>query len=79
MSHAGWFGADGTFLTDEGFRQFKILGIDLEHKTKRKICCGCLDWSERRFHLGGEAGAQFLRCANTNIGYKKLRVFVRSI
>lgn len=59
MNHAGWFGADGTFLTDEGFQQFRMLGIVLEHKTKRKICCGCLDWSERRFHLGGEAGAQF--------------------
>ncbi|WJV64369.1 hypothetical protein PCO86_12740 [Pectobacteriaceae bacterium CE70] len=25
----------------------------------KKACCACLDWSERRFHLGGAAGAAF--------------------
>lgn len=60
MSHAGWFNSEGTALTDLGFSQFKELGINLNKNSKRKVCCGCLDWSERRFHLGGDAGAELL-------------------
>lgn len=60
MSHAGWFNSEGTSLTDLGHSQFKMLGIHLDTNTKGKVCCGCLDWSERRFHLGGEAGAKLL-------------------
>ncbi|MDU3303518.1 MAG: transcriptional regulator, partial [Enterobacter ludwigii] len=29
-------------------------------------CCACLDWSERRFHLGGEAGAALLAYLDSN-------------
>lgn len=59
MVKQAWLTADGTVLTDYGHRQFVEMGIELSRKTRRKLCCGCLDWSERRFHLGGEAGAAF--------------------
>ncbi len=31
----------------------------------RNICCPCLDWSERRFHLGGQIGSALLNHAQT--------------
>lgn len=57
MAAEGWVMSDGTSMTPSGQEQFRELGIMLNPKTRRKTCCGCLDWSERRFHLGGEAGA----------------------
>jgi len=60
MTDHGWFSADGSAITQEGRKQFLQLGISLDQKTSRKPCCACLDWSERRFHLGGYAGAAFL-------------------
>lgn len=59
MVSDGWITSDGASLTPAGQQQFQALGITLNAKTRRKVCCGCLDWSERRFHLGGEAGAAF--------------------
>ncbi|WP_244208734.1 MULTISPECIES: hypothetical protein [Xenorhabdus] len=59
MVGEGWFDADGISITLEGRKQSQQLGIVLDPKTKRKECCACLDWSERRFHLGGDAGAAF--------------------
>ncbi|EHQ9589825.1 winged helix-turn-helix transcriptional regulator [Salmonella enterica] len=57
MISEGWITSDGTSMTLSGQKQFRQLGITLNSKTRRKVCCACLDWSERRFHLGGEAGA----------------------
>ncbi|WP_038908705.1 ArsR/SmtB family transcription factor [Dickeya oryzae] len=59
MVAEGWVTSDGVSLTLSGQKQFRELGIMLNPKTRRKACCACLDWSERRFHLGGEAGAAF--------------------
>ncbi len=59
MVAEGWVTSDGVSLTLSGQKQFRELGIILNLKTRRKTCCACLDWSERRFHLGGEAGAAF--------------------
>lgn len=59
MVNLAWLTDDGTVLTDKGHQQFAQMGIELNGKNRRKLCCGCLDWSERRFHLGGEAGAAF--------------------
>ncbi|TPG63175.1 ArsR/SmtB family transcription factor [Ewingella americana] len=59
MVSRGWFEADGNTMTSEGRKQFQASGVVLDTKTRRKACCGCLDWSERRFHLGGDAGAAF--------------------
>ncbi|AFJ48481.1 ArsR/SmtB family transcription factor [Shimwellia blattae] len=68
MLDAGWLVADGSRLTDSGLRQFTALGIATDHQTRRKPCCACLDWSERRFHLGGAAGAALL-CACEQKGW----------
>ncbi|RJF99823.1 ArsR/SmtB family transcription factor [Noviherbaspirillum saxi] len=45
---------------EKAFRQF---GIDLStlRGAKRQFACGCLDWSERQFHLGGALGAALLQ------------------
>lgn len=49
-------------LTPEGERRFGELGLDIESArgSRRRLVFGCLDWSERRFHLGGAIGAAFL-------------------
>ncbi|TXU04693.1 ArsR family transcriptional regulator [Enterobacter hormaechei] len=60
MQAEGWLEADGSALTLYGREQFLALGMSLSAHPRRKACCACLDWSERRFHLGGEAGAALL-------------------
>ncbi|MFO3904295.1 winged helix-turn-helix domain-containing protein [Enterobacter hormaechei] len=60
MQAEGWLVADGSALTLSGREAFLSLGILLNASKRRKACCACLDWSERRFHLGGEAGAALL-------------------
>jgi len=49
-------------ITDEGRRFFTDFGIDLDNRPKptRPLCRTCLDWSERRMHLGGRLGASLL-------------------
>lgn len=52
-------------VTPKGLREFKSLGVDVEETRglRRRFACGCLDWSERRFHLGGALGSALLRVA----------------
>jgi DNA-binding transcriptional ArsR family regulator len=62
---SGWLSAkDGGFaVTASGRRYLCDFGLDmdaLEHQ-KRPLCRACLDWSERRPHLGGGLGAALLR------------------
>lgn len=49
-------------LTAKGEQAFARLGLNLDavRRSKRQFACGCLDWSERRFHLGGALGAALL-------------------
>jgi DNA-binding transcriptional ArsR family regulator len=47
----------GLALTDEGARWFAALGITLPPATRRPLVRSCLDWTERRPHLAGAAGA----------------------
>lgn len=49
-------------LTDAGARLFQGFGIDVGtlDKARRPTCRACLDWSERRHHLGGGLGAALL-------------------
>lgn len=49
-------------LTDKGRMAFSKIGIDVEAlaRKRRPICLHCLDWSERRHHLGGSLGAAIL-------------------
>ncbi|NUU67955.1 winged helix-turn-helix transcriptional regulator [Enterobacteriaceae bacterium BIT-l23] len=60
MEQEAWIDAQGSALTEEGKRQFQRLGVMLDPQTRRKPCAACLDWSERRFHLGGDTGAALL-------------------
>jgi DNA-binding transcriptional ArsR family regulator len=52
-------------LTRDGRKAFESLGIDVEatQALRRQFACGCLDWSERRFHLSGALGAAILKIA----------------
>jgi DNA-binding transcriptional ArsR family regulator len=52
-------------VTAVGARAFEALGIDLEatRKLRRRFVCGCVDWSERRLHVGGALGAAILDVA----------------
>jgi DNA-binding transcriptional ArsR family regulator len=46
-------------LTDRGVKALERLGVDVEatQGKRRQFACRCLDWSERRDHLGGALGA----------------------
>ncbi|UDQ81993.1 metalloregulator ArsR/SmtB family transcription factor [Erwinia rhapontici] len=61
MRDAQWITTDGAALTDTGRQHLIELGIEPDAGTRRKHCCACLDWSERRFHLGGYIGAALLQ------------------
>ncbi|MGA7925870.1 MAG: helix-turn-helix transcriptional regulator [Candidatus Sulfotelmatobacter sp.] len=52
-------------LTPNGTKAFEALGIDIEatRGLRRRFACACLDWSERRPHLGGALGAALLKIA----------------
>lgn len=55
-------GPEDPSLTDRGRAFFAEFGIDMAalEKSRRPICRNCLDWSERRHHLGGALGAAVL-------------------
>jgi len=68
----GWLATastgDGAYdLTSAGANAFGALGIDLEasRRLRRRFACACLDWSERRPHLGGALGAALFNLALT--------------
>lgn len=53
----------GFALTDAGVRWFDAAGIALDRTTRRPLARACLDWTERRPHLAGVAGAALCRHA----------------
>ncbi|MGH6625172.1 MAG: ArsR/SmtB family transcription factor [Burkholderiaceae bacterium] len=65
MLHKGWLqpdaGVDAKLLevSAKGAKSLSALGLDLEEAQarRRQFACRCLDWSERRDHLGGALGA----------------------
>ncbi len=64
----GWIspGRDDAYsLTPLGAKAFASLGIDLgaTGALRRRFAYACLDWSERRPHLGGALGAAVLKVA----------------
>ncbi|GAA1520030.1 winged helix-turn-helix domain-containing protein [Streptomyces albidochromogenes] len=64
MTARGLLRQDAGFaLTDEGLAWFDALGIPLEHTGRRPLARSCLDWTERRPHLAGVAGAALCRHA----------------
>ncbi|EAT2182991.1 transcriptional regulator [Salmonella enterica] len=60
LLEAKWLEDDGKALTSAGITHFHDLGAVLDPGSRRRACCPCLDWSERRFHLGGDAGAALM-------------------
>ena len=50
-------------LTPKGVKLFESLGVDVEAtlSLRRRFAFPCLDWSERRPHLGGGLGAALLK------------------
>jgi DNA-binding transcriptional ArsR family regulator len=53
----------GFALTDTGLVWFDAAGIALDRGGRRPLARGCLDWTERRPHLAGVAGAALCRHA----------------
>ncbi len=56
---------DAYSLTNEGAAALGSLGIDIDatRNLRRRFAYACLDWSERRPHLGGALGAAVLDLA----------------
>jgi DNA-binding transcriptional ArsR family regulator len=53
----------GFALTDAGLGWFAATGIRLDRTGRRPLARACLDWTERRPHLAGVAGAALCRHA----------------
>ncbi|MGN9757166.1 ArsR/SmtB family transcription factor [Streptomyces sp. SD31] len=51
----------GFALTDAGLGWFDSAGIRLDSSSRRPLARACLDWTERRPHLAGVAGAALCR------------------
>ncbi|MFC8715462.1 ArsR/SmtB family transcription factor [Streptomyces sp. NPDC057197] len=64
---SGGTGSGGTgtgfALTDAGLGWFASAGIALDRRGRRPLARACLDWTERRPHLAGAAGAALCRHA----------------
>jgi len=61
---SGGLGADNAYdLTPDGAKAFEALGIDIEatRTLRRRFAYACVDWSERRPHVGGAVGAALLK------------------
>lgn len=80
MQENEWVVADGSALTPLGRQQLESIGMQRNLRSKRKPCCACLDWSERRMHLGGAAGAALLsllidkQWLSRTAGYREINV-----
>ncbi|CAL9318156.1 ArsR/SmtB family transcription factor [Streptomyces sp. SudanB182_2057] len=53
----------GFALTDAGLEWFGAAGMPLDPSGRRPLARACLDWTERRPHLAGAAGAALCRRA----------------
>jgi DNA-binding transcriptional ArsR family regulator len=64
LESAGWI-TRSYDLTPSGVKGFESLGVDVEETRSlhRRFAFACLDWSERRSHLGGGLGAAILKVA----------------
>jgi DNA-binding transcriptional ArsR family regulator len=58
----GWL-SSAYDLTPAGLKGFEMLGVDIAETRglHRRFAFPCLDWSERRSHLGGALGAVMLK------------------
>ncbi|MET4923657.1 helix-turn-helix domain-containing protein [Streptomyces sp. PSRA5] len=64
MARRGLLLTDAGFaLTERGTQWFRERGIALDGGGRRPVVSSCLDWTERRRHLAGVAGAGLCRLA----------------
>jgi DNA-binding transcriptional ArsR family regulator len=57
----GWLNDDSCSISEIGRAELNHIGIHLGPSTsRRRFAFACLDWSERRAHLGGLLGAAIL-------------------
>lgn len=71
MKSLGWLSSDPNAgdaaydLTVDGDKALEAAGIRVEtlRRLRRRFACPCLDWSERRPHLGGALGSAVLELA----------------
>ena len=56
---------DGYDLTEKGGKALGALGIDIDavRSLRRRFAYACVDWSERRPHIGGALGGAILQIA----------------
>lgn len=56
---------DGYELTTAGEKALDALNVDVEEmrSSRRRFAYACLDWSERRPHIGGALGSALLDAA----------------
>jgi DNA-binding transcriptional ArsR family regulator len=71
---------EGGEVTPAGARFLRKFGVQLDSKSKgrRIFCRACLDWSERRYHIGGFVGAEICRRA-LELGWVTQRREARAI
>jgi DNA-binding transcriptional ArsR family regulator len=64
LESAGWISSSYD-LTATGVQAFEKLGVDVAdvRGMHRRFAFACLDWSERRSHLGGALGGALLKLA----------------
>jgi len=64
-SRSGGIASTDYQLTPAGEQGVRALGIDTAalRKLRRRFACPCLDWSERKPHVGGALGAALLQLA----------------
>ncbi|YCH29732.1 winged helix-turn-helix domain-containing protein [Erwinia sp. D4-22] len=81
LTERGWLTEEGSALTTQGSAMLAELGIAVAPAgSRRKFSCACLDWSERRYHLGGALGAALLswfeqqRWMEKDIGSRCVRI-----
>ncbi|MET9605882.1 helix-turn-helix domain-containing protein [Streptomyces sp. NPDC006512] len=59
MERRGLLRTEGAFeLTEAGRQWCAEAGVSLAHEGRRRQASACLDWTERRRHLGGVVGAR---------------------
>jgi DNA-binding transcriptional ArsR family regulator len=70
FNELGWLralsaGDDAYDLTERGAKELEALGIDIvaTRNLRRRFAYACVDWSERRPHIGGALGAALLKVA----------------
>lgn len=70
FAEAGWLsdgaGTEGAYeLTLSGAKALQSLGVDVDatRALRRRFAFACVDWSERRPHIGGAVGAALLKLA----------------